>query len=722
MVRRKHYISLSSRHKRRLKAAKAKRLKNKLYRKLQYISKCRLKRTKCCPKANTNQKIEESVQCVKSNIILKQQDNIKPNPRYDEILKENKHWFPESMECEEMPTLVKNNYQNFSKSKVEKLNFPEESYNEDDLLERIAKWALLCKIKHVHTTMLLFILRHRFPQAKIPKHARTFLKTPRKCKIYDLPPGSYIHLGFEHALNYFLMNNLHVKEISIQIGIDGLPIHIRDGNSLWPIMGCIIPDGEVFLIGCYFGAKKPCDSYDYLRMFVTDINNLLRNGFSYNQNTIEVTLHSFILDKPAKAFILKVKYHTGRSSCVKCKVVGKSKNSRFCFPGTNFELRTDKEFSNQDDSEHHSGKSILVEIDGFSLKIVPEDPMHLFYVGIVKKILILWHRPKTSFSIMSSANGRIISNYLLSIKQYIPPEMARKTRDIEEHRRFKATESSLFLKYTGPIALTSFMNMNDDIYQHFLTLHIAVRLLSTEFDHNMVTYAESLLQDFVEKFASIYGEEFVSPNVHSLLHIADDAKLLGNINNFSAFKFENFLRHLKQLLRKPERPLAQILKRYGELAEFGIYFPHQMDRKKIGPSQEHHKGPRMAECFDPQYKKYTFSNYSLSTEVNSDCCGINDEIVIIENFMTTADKEICVIGRKFLSVENFYTEPLKSSKLNIYKVRNLSKRKCWLLKDVRLKFMRLAIPKDQNTFVVLPLQHTDVKWDYSKYSLEKLLA
>lgn len=52
--------------------------------------------------------------------------------------------------------------------------------------------------------------------------------------------------------------------------------------------------------------------------------------------------------------------------------------------------------------------------------------------------------------------------------------------------------------------------------------------------------------------------------MHSLVQLAQDVKLHGCLDNITAFPYENHLQKLKKLVRKPERPLVQILRRLSE--------------------------------------------------------------------------------------------------------------------------------------------------------------
>ncbi|XP_064482473.1 uncharacterized protein LOC135395158 [Ornithodoros turicata] len=63
--------------------------------------------------------------------------------------------------------------------------------------------------------------------------------------------------------------------------------------------------------------------------------------------------------------------------------------------------------------------------------------------------------------------------------------------------------------------------------------------------HVQNDYATSLLSHFVDMFAELYGEHFVSYNVHGLLHLADDVKVRGPVDTFSAFPYENYMQTLK---------------------------------------------------------------------------------------------------------------------------------------------------------------------------------
>lgn len=56
------------------------------------------------------------------------------------------------------------------------------------------------------------------------------------------------------------------------------------------------------------------------------------------------------------------------------------------FPRINAELRTDTNFRNRSQSEHHKLKSIMEDLPIDMVRSFPtSDPLHLFELGIMKK-------------------------------------------------------------------------------------------------------------------------------------------------------------------------------------------------------------------------------------------------------------------------------------------------------------------------------------------------
>lgn len=83
-----------------------------------------------------------------------------------------------------------------------------------------------------------------------------------------------------------------------------------------------------------------------------------------------------------------------------------------------------------------------------------------------------------------------------------------------------------------------------------MKLCIAIRILSTNnISEEYIDHAKSLIHNFVALFAHIYGRSYMSHNVHIILHLADDVKIFGPLNNFSAFPFECFMQPLNKKIK-----------------------------------------------------------------------------------------------------------------------------------------------------------------------------
>jgi len=149
--------------------------------------------------------------------------------------------------------------------------------------------------------------------------------------------------------------------------------------------------------------------------------------------------------------------------------------------------------------------------------------MHLFELGVMRKFL---NRLQNNLvrKKMSDLKKNNVSKKLISMRSHVPSEFVRKPRPLTELPHWKATEFRQFLLYTGILALQD--EVDDDQYYVFLLIHCAYRLLCNPMqrDSNLRT-SQQMLNVFVENFPVIFGDDSVSYNVHSLLHVSENSSI-----------------------------------------------------------------------------------------------------------------------------------------------------------------------------------------------------
>ena len=173
--------------------------------------------------------------------------------------------------------------------------------------------------------------------------------------------------------------------------MDGLPISKSSGSQFWPILGLIagIPNSKPFLVGIFHGPSKPDDLNVFLTDFTADMLALYETGISFNGEILKVFLHGFVCDAPARAFICCTKTHSGFFSCSKCTEEGDFEG-RVVFFNENAQLRDNLSFRNKAQEEHHTGRSILENLDIDMVAAFPLDYMHLCCLGVMRKLLWAW--------------------------------------------------------------------------------------------------------------------------------------------------------------------------------------------------------------------------------------------------------------------------------------------------------------------------------------------
>lgn len=172
---------------------------------------------------------------------------------------------------------------------------------------------------------------------------------------------------------------------------------------------------------------------------------------------------------------------------------------------------------------------------------------------------------------------------------------------------------------------------------------------------------------------------------------------------------------LKKMVRKSDKPLQQVVKRYEERCN--ILNPPTIsqcdDETKILQKYDmaHNEGPLIIGTSSPQFKVLTLDKVKIKVHSNADSyvgLNIDSKLIIIKVVnicYSHIKKRNILLGRQFEKIERFFERPLKSDQIGIYKLNNFSKTICsYHIEDVKIKYMVLTA-EDLDFVVAFPIIH-----------------
>jgi len=560
------------------------------------------------------------------------------------------------------------------------------------LQQGLRSWAVKHNITQTAIGDLLAVLQPSHPV--LPLDARTLLRTTCSGEIVSMCGGEYLPFCLLEQICTAIDCDLRppidvggVKNLTLAINIDGLPLFKSSSKQLWTILGMIqeCSSTKPFPIGIFCGTGKPNSLNDFLKPLINQLqsieHDILHNGMWYS-----VAVGPFICDAPARAFVKCVKGHTGYFGCERCDQEGEYVAGRVTFPRTDAARRTDAGFLRMEHDEHHLSVSPLSSVRGILMVTgFPLDYMHLICLGVTKKMVKSWFSGPLSVR-LSCRQSEELSKCLESLRACIPSEFSRRPRSVREIDRWKATEWRQILLYTGPVVFKGVLS--ESVYKHFLLLHVAVYCLtSPHFAKSHCVYASDLLKLFVEQYRDIYGPEGLVYNVHNLCHLADDCQKYGALDKISAFPFENHLKAIKSLVRNGHKPLQQLSRRYSEI----------LNLEPLGTRKRNRRGAASL---------MLGREFSISTSQRDRTVLLFGDIVVCCDLLNCDDNGqlITFEGRRFECSRPLYTYPTSSSMLDIYIVGRLSSTvEKWQASSIQAKCMLMSHGSEA---VCIPLQHT----------------
>ena len=386
----------------------------------------------------------------------------------------------------------------------------------------------------------------------------------------------------------------------------------------------------------------------------------------------------------------------GKHGCLKCTVVGEYSHvsHTVIFPDTNCPLRNDKDFREKKYGNHHKFDSPLLKLPIDMIEAFPvSDSLHLIDLGIVKRLLVGWRDGNFGKKVTKwcSSDIHAVNVFLNSCKT--PTEIHRAVRGLDSLSHWKGSEFRTFFHYLSVAILKKVLKK--DAMQHFLTLFCAITICSNKEYFPLLPLAEELLEYFTKHYKDFYGIDYVTSNVHNLTHVVAEVRRFGTLQTYNAYKFENKLFLIKNLLRQGNKPLSQIAKR---LKEYEIL--------------DHEQFIDQTHTNYPYVKKSTknlvlhFNDFILSRR-RADKYFLTIKKEVMEVIcIKVEENQIHIYCKKFDNLVNAFDLPILSSYLNIFKSNYtsvLSSEYVCSPCDVKCK---LVVTRYESDLYFVPLLHT----------------
>ena len=571
---------------------------------------------------------------------------------------------------------------------------------------RLCQLALKHKWSHDAFRDMLCLLNEQDSVPALPRDPRTLLGTPRKVNIRKLnADGSqqYYHFGLTQCLSVVLKKWPEELQdgviLDLQLNMDGLPVANSNRANVHPILGRIVHrprfQSAVFCIGVYFGKHtKPNDSHMLMSEFNDDFLAHRDTGYVVGDKRVFLNIAAVICDRVERDLIKDTKSHAGYGGCDKCEVHGLDEGS-VVFTDMKAPLRTDESFTSRRHPEHHHDskkeRPVPTSFELLGVGMIskfPLDIMHMVFLGVMKRLITQWYSSKrNNLRIGPLQQLQMDTNMRLNAKT-CPSNFQRLPRELLYYKQFKATELRSFLLYVGPVVLQSNLNRSGSQYKNFLLLVAGMRiLLNDRLLGQFRETASEFLTAFVMGFRDIYGDYQMCYNVHAMIHLAEDARLHGNLTYVNAFPFENHLGKMRKQLRRPGWTLEQLVKREYEQRSIAMKAEQLWH---VQPDENVNMMKLLALCKGEaplpadvdrdkvvQYKSVSVNGVRYSTCPRDrvvKCGGRIGEIrnIVSDSSVDGTNAYGCVSFYK--NLKEFYTFPLCMSNVGFTEVSTLSKR------------------------------------------------
>ena len=373
--------------------------------------------------------------------------------------------------------------------------------------------------------------------------------------------------------------------VSVNANTDGAPIFNNSQTSMWPVqlrLNELSPmDNANNVILCGFLLVDCEPSAKLLNLYlktvlVENIKKLSSTGVTYNDEGNKIRFKMFLLlvtvDSKARPIIQYRMQFNAYYGCSWCYARGEYTNTiRYTFQFSDSKIRT--EVSHIEDLHKVTnynlkhcngvkGPCALMELPHFDpVWGFPIDILHCICLGVTKQFWDNWTESNSPFYI-NNHKRKLVNQKLLNFQ--LPSEIHRDCRPFAPRIKKKGSEWLSWLLFFSIICLQNILP--DEALHHFSILVKCVYTLSKKtITEEECLYCHKELLTFVGQCELFYGKNFMTFNLHSLLHLAYNVKKSGPLLATSTFPAESFMFQLQQSKTSSKGVDKQIIRRFLQM-------------------------------------------------------------------------------------------------------------------------------------------------------------
>lgn len=238
------------------------------------------------------------------------------------------------------------------------------------------------------------------------------------------------------------------------------------------------------------------------------------------------------------------------------------------------------------------------------------------------------------------------------------------------------------------------------IFYCFMLQHAFCQWIQSARIWRQIIFCKTLLVRFVKNLLIFFGDHFIRHNTHGLIHLSDDAQRFGAIERFSACPFENYNGLLKNLAKRGNKQLEQIVKRISEIEQH--HEPNIVEISNLRPEPHefsliHFDGPLPNGIAGRQFKQVVYQRWTLTCKPSDNVAVLSDATpILIDDFVDDKDGSAYVVGRTFENVRAFFKTPMDSRNLGTFKVSRINYLiEVWPLDSIRWKAIKISLSDDR---------------------------